>query len=205
MLGLSRKRTATPKDAAATVSSEPEAGASPAGEYESLLQAFQVLETATLSLDGITHSLSEARMLARIASRPAGAAQRGLIAGRYAVIRGEIETRSRDAALKDSDRLMVVLGGTEDGRQGSLVTRSLPASRFESPDEVKAVIKTMDFALKAIEDEATLLREAAGRVADRLAECADMVRTAPAETAPAKAEATAPVAQTRTGKSRKAA
>jgi hypothetical protein len=172
---------------------------------ESLLQSFQVLEQATLSLDAIAHQLSEARMLARIACRPEGAAQRGLIAGRYAVIKSEIEGRAIESALEDSDRLMVVLGGTEDGRQGSLVTRSLPSSHFESPDEAKAVVKAMDFALKAIETEATCLRDAAGRLADQLAECS-AIALKTQKPAPEAKPAEAPKLALRTGnKGRKAA
>ena len=202
MLGLSRKRTAKSAD-------EPAKAAKPAGAPmpeegpESLLQSFHVLEVATLSLDGIAHSLKEARMLARIASRPEGAAQRGLIARRYQQIKGEIEAKSQEAALDNSDRLMVLLGA-DDGRQGSLVTRALPASRFESPDEAKAVVKAMDFALKAIDEEATHLREAAGRLSDRLAEGVHVGASTSAKAESAIASPVQASAQ-RTGKSRKAA
>jgi hypothetical protein len=156
-----------------------------------LLESFRVLELATLSLDGIAHSISEARMLARIACRPEGAAQRGLIAARYAFLRAQIEQRSQDSALENSDRLMVSLGGAEDGRQGSLVTRALPASRFENAEEAKAIVRAMDFALRSIEDEAACLREAAGHIADELVQVARHA-TEPSTAAASPAETAAP-------------
>jgi hypothetical protein len=171
MLGMSKKGTAQSL-AAKAGSKSPTAQQLPQDAHASVLESFRVLELATLALDGIAHALGEARMLARIACRPEGAAQRGLIAARYAFLKEQIEQRSQEAALENSDRVMVSLGGTEDGRQGSLVTRSLPASRFETPEEAQAIVRAMDFATRAIEDEAACLREAAGHIADQLVDVA---------------------------------
>ena len=171
MLGLSKKGTAQ-SQAAKRDSKCSAAQPLPQAAHADILEAFRVLELATLSLDGISQALSEARMLARIACRPEGAAQRGLIAARYAFLKEQVERRSQEAALENSDRVMISLGGAEDGRQGSLVTRSLPASRFEAPQEAEAIVRAMDFAIRAIEDEAACLREAAGHIADQLVDVA---------------------------------
>src|SRR5262245_22547297 len=107
MRGMSRKRTAAPENVEATSASPQDlAEALP----EALAESFRILEDATLSLDGIAHALGEARLIARIASRPEGAAQRGLVAARYAALKDEIEARAGAATFADSDRVLVLYG-----------------------------------------------------------------------------------------------
>ena len=188
MFGLSRKKTARTERP-----SLPMEAAAPIGEPDALADSFRALEIATLTLDGIAHALGEARMLARSAARPDGAAQRGLIAARYAFLREDIERRSGEQALSNGEEIAIALAGGADGRQGSSAARSLPACAFGTAEECRALAETLEQALRAVEEESTRIREAAGHVADRLANAPAQSIATPerpplAEPAPAPAE-----------------
>src|SRR5262249_9169088 len=109
----SRKKTARPEGSSMRPSPQPEIQSTPEAEAsDALTESFRVLEVATLTLDGIAQGLSEARMLARNAARPDGAAQRGLIAARYVFLKEEIERRASEQALSNGEDIVIALGGT---------------------------------------------------------------------------------------------
>lgn len=169
MFGLSRKKTAQPERPTMPAEGPLDSRDEPAEVSATLNETFRVLEIATLTLDGITHGLSEARLLARSAARPDGAAQRGLIAARYAFLKEDIERRSAEQALSNGEQIAIALGTDEEGRQGTLITRALPNCSFKTAEEARALADAMDVALRAVDEEATRIREAAGHVADRIA------------------------------------
>jgi hypothetical protein len=194
MFGLSRKKTPRSQEA-----SQPEMPAVPplvtaeADEPDALRHSFRVLEIATLTLDSIAHGLGEARALARSAARPDGAAQRGLIAARYAFLKEDIERRSAEQALGNSEQIAIALGAGEDGRQGSLMTQELPGCAFRTAEEARTLIETLEHAICAVEDEAMRIRAAAGHVADQIVKADSALKaampeagTAPQIIAPAK-------------------
>ncbi len=178
MFGLSRKKPARPDE------TPPLAVEAEEDVPGTLSDSFRVLEIATLALDAIAHGLTEARTLARTAARPDGAAQRGLIAARYAFLKNEIERRSLEQAIDHGEKIAMAFGvGGE--RCGSLVTQDLPTCTFETAEEGRALTKCIDELLRAVDEDAMRIREAAGHIADRLA-------ATPAERAPARDVAAAP-------------
>lgn len=168
MVGSSKKKSAPAmRQEAASLSAH--ANPNPIEVTNSFQEAFRVLEIATLSLDGMSFGLTEARMLARIASRPEGSAQRGLIAARYAYLKEQVERCASEAALEQSDTVAIAFGADQEGRQGSLMARSLPPCKFETQADALALMTTLDKMLHLIANESDRLREAAGQIADHLA------------------------------------
>jgi hypothetical protein len=201
MFGLTRKKAERPTERPSMPMDVPP---TPIDEAAGLSESFRALEIATLTLDGIAHGLGEARMLARSAARPDGAAQRGLIAARYAFLREDIERRSSELALSNGEEIAIALAGGAEGRRGSLAARALPSCAFSTAEECRALTETLEHALRAVEEEATHIREAAGHIADRLPQLTE-VMTRSVELPPMAGPAPFPVEKPASSRKRRAA
>jgi hypothetical protein len=185
MFGLSRKKAAYPGEVPAEA--PPLVADAEDDVPATLLDSFRILEAATLVLDAIAHGLGEARSLARSAARPDGAAQRGLIASRYAFLKEEIERHAAEQAIGDGAQIALALGIEVEGQEDRLDARALPACDFKSADEARALAQSMDAAIRGVDENASRIREAAGNIADRIATMAAASRPRAQVAAPAAA------------------